>query len=366
MKTKRNIPLFITANLMISLAVSVSADVTLRIESATFLPNLTENTLNVSMNNPYEVVSAIQVDISFDTCSLDLSATEFDIGDVEIDRTAMVTLTVTNVGQGAGHIMLTTDGCTWAEPDTFTVNPFFSQRVFISCRPQKEGQCQGTVTLSGCGNDTSVSVTCNGVIEGNATLDIDKHTVLQNTKNNKIYLDLQNSSEVCHLQTDILFDSACFKVTSIEKTDRTRDYSLFLYDEIDGGIRIVLTGLGHCIRIGSGPVVQMLVDVSECHEGYYLWDITNQILNDPLAEEVPTLCEDGTIAILSGPKGDINSDSVVNAIDVVLAARIANGDLPDPSETQRLAADCNIDGQIDITDVIGIVNVILGMGTCPP
>ena len=37
---------------------------------------------------------------------------------------------------------------------------------------------------------------------------------------------------------------------------------------------------------------------------------------------------------------------------------------PELTDYQIWASDCNGDGQLNILDVIGIVNVVLGIGTC--
>ena len=47
--------------------------------------------------------------------------------------------------------------------------------------------------------------------------------------------------------------------------------------------------------------------------------------------------------------------------------RVVNIILGDPAaEYERWAADCNGDGEVNILDVMGIVNIILDVGTCPP
>ena len=124
--------------------------------------------------------------------------------------------------------------------------------------------------------------------------------------------------------------------------------------------------LGQEIPPGADPVVKFIVDVGTCMEGDYLWDITHSIVADLNANGIPHQVIDGTLTIILSFKGDINDDGTVNALDVVLAIRIAIGLNPDPSERELQAADCNLDGQVDVADIIGIVNMITGLGTCPP
>ncbi|UCE17206.1 MAG: heparinase II/III family protein [Gemmatimonadota bacterium] len=65
-------------------------------------------------------------------------------------------------------------------------------------------------------------------------------------------------------------------------------------------------------------------------------------------------------------KGDINSDGIVDILDVVSVVNIILETGDPSSEPEICAADCNEDGVINILDVAGIINVILSIGTCPP
>ena len=56
--------------------------------------------------------------------------------------------------------------------------------------------------------------------------------------------------------------------------------------------------------------------------------------------------------------GDINSDSTVDILDIVLIVNIILDTL-EPDELQILASDLNQDNMINILDVVQIVNIIL-------
>lgn len=78
--------------------------------------------------------------------------------------------------------------------------------------------------------------------------------------------------------------------------------------------------------------------------------------------------QDGSAMIVAkiyGLKGDINGDGIINIIDVLLMVRYVLLEI-DLTPDQFWRADCNGDGGIDVLDVVGIVNVILGVGTCLP
>ena len=57
--------------------------------------------------------------------------------------------------------------------------------------------------------------------------------------------------------------------------------------------------------------------------------------------------------------GDINSDSMLNVLDIVLVVNFILGS-DTPSATEFSAADLNRDGTLNILDVVILTNLILG------
>ena len=53
--------------------------------------------------------------------------------------------------------------------------------------------------------------------------------------------------------------------------------------------------------------------------------------------------------------GDMNSDNIINILDVIIMVNIILG-----SDADSSMADMNSDGSVDILDVILLVNIILG------
>lgn len=64
-------------------------------------------------------------------------------------------------------------------------------------------------------------------------------------------------------------------------------------------------------------------------------------------------------------KGDVNGDDSINIIDALLTVRYILKQI-DFMANEFWRADCNGDEAIDVLDVVGIVNIILGAGTCSP
>ena len=67
-----------------------------------------------------------------------------------------------------------------------------------------------------------------------------------------------------------------------------------------------------------------------------------------------------TIELQSGILGDINSDEIVNILDIVIVVNFVLGS-DSPSESEFLAADLNSDGVLNILDVVILSNLILGI-----
>lgn len=70
------------------------------------------------------------------------------------------------------------------------------------------------------------------------------------------------------------------------------------------------------------------------------------------------------LSALTGVRGDVNGDGIINILDVVRAINIILEIEPPPTEDELWAADCNGDENVNVLDVVGIVNVVLGAGTC--
>ena len=60
-----------------------------------------------------------------------------------------------------------------------------------------------------------------------------------------------------------------------------------------------------------------------------------------------------------GIVGDVNSDSLINILDIIQTVNIILGSNLNPTDYEIWAADLNQDGNIDILDIVLIVNTIL-------
>ena len=212
-----------------------------------------------------------------------------------------------------------------------------------------------------------LTVFLTGSVWGQTTSEVEEATLVVGSSSNVLNLSMDNpNDEVAAYQVHILFDTACFTVTGIGITARSANMDIVNYSNITGGISIVM--FGHAIAPGSGPIVEITVDVdADCAEGDYLWDVTVDVVADPEGGKVEWDDVDNYITVTgsNSVKGDLNGDGTINVVDVLA---VINHIL----DIQKLEgdalgrADCNGDGSINIMDALGIVNVILGIGECEP
>ena len=62
----------------------------------------------------------------------------------------------------------------------------------------------------------------------------------------------------------------------------------------------------------------------------------------------------------NGIQGDINQDSIINILDIVLLINFILS-VDNPSDSQFLSSDMNADGIINVLDIVLVVNIILNI-----
>jgi hypothetical protein len=85
--------------------------------------------------------------------------------------------------------------------------------------------------------------------------------------------------------------------------------------------------------------------------------LSEGIISDENAQPLDVSYGD-CITFSGGIAGDVNVDSVVNVLDVVLMVNFVLGNV-EPSASEFAGADLNSDGTINVLDVVSVVNIIL-------
>ena len=113
-----------------------------------------------------------------------------------------------------------------------------------------------------------------GSLWGEATLEVEEATLVVGSSGNVLIISMDNPNEdVALWGMEITFETACFTVTGMDKTARSEDADILGYMDTEYGIKIAYTCVDHVIAAGSGPVAEITVDVGDCTEGDYLWDV---------------------------------------------------------------------------------------------
>jgi hypothetical protein len=211
------------------------------------------------------------------------------------------------------------------------------------------------------------TVSLAGSLWGDALFEVERTTLHVNSIGNVLILSMDNlDEEVGAIRLDIAFDTACFKVTGLDRTARSTDMDIVNFADNTGILQIAIGGLDGCsIAPGTGAIAEITVDVGDCAEGDYLWDVSGIAVADPQGNYVYRDAVDNFITVTTSNRviGDLNEDGSINVVDVLAVVNHILG--IEPLEGNALlCADCSGDEEINIIDALGIVNVILEIGEC--
>ncbi len=176
-------------------------------------------------------------------------------------------------------------------------------------------------------------------------------------------LTLKSPGNVSGIQFDLNFCSSLLTFKSGATGDLASGFSFTanLYDS--GKARVVIYSLSSLnIAEGEGPVAVLTFQVaSGASSGdYCTLTLSGVNLSDAATNEISDFSlVNGSFTVSSCLKGDINDDSIINIQDVVGVVNIIMGKLI-PDVRQCCAADTNSDSKINVQDVVKIVNSILG------
>ena len=84
----------------------------------------------------------------------------------------------------------------------------------------------------------------------------------------------------------------------------------------------------------------------------------NAVLSNPYGEEIPAELGDCITYDQQFIIGDINQDSVLNVLDIVLMVNFALG-INEPEGNEIYLSDYNQDGSVNVLDIVQLVNTIL-------
>lgn len=185
-----------------------------------------------------------------------------------------------------------------------------------------------------------------------------------------VELDNQKYQDIpCSLvRLEICFDEALLAVTEVTPTERTSSLGLFTWEVSSPGTLTVAASdtNGNSIEIGTGPIAHIIFHISEEAQFGQVAQVAIQDLSVLAAGGAPvqTETENGFVGVYC--RADVNLDRGINVLDLVRAVNIILNIGEPPTEYELWAVDCDDDGKIDLLDVVGIANAILGIAPCQP
>jgi len=146
-------------------------------------------------------------------------------------------------------------------------------------------------------------------------------------------------------------------------TDRTttRKHTVSAQQQADGSIRVICYSNNNSTFSGTdGNVLTMTLQVAaDAPTGETALKLRDVVMTTPSLDSYSVPWVVSMFVIEDYLLGDVNSDKVVNVVDVAGAVNLILNS-GDTSLLNRKAADVNADGSINVVDIAGIVNIILG------
>jgi hypothetical protein len=189
----------------------------------------------------------------------------------------------------------------------------------------------------------------------------------------EIPISITNSNGLAGYQITLTYDPSILRATGVTTGTLTEDWTLMANTEIEiegqitiGGYEPMLQGL----LFGSGTIsviqAEIIGEVPEEGMPLILGDV---LVSDGFGEDIPSTSQDGVL--LEGHPGDLNLDGDVNIFDVILCLRIALGmDVIIQGNNYDInaypgwlvnRADMNGDDSVNIFDVIKLLRIALNM-----
>ena len=179
----------------------------------------------------------------------------------------------------------------------------------------------------------------------------------------KIPVEIKTQDPIGGLQATFLIDSSKIHFQNAEMDSQLSNFSLS-YNNFGDSVKVVIVSLsGDSIVPGVDTVfyLDFVIDSNAALGDSTYIGLGGVVLSDPHSQHLDVVGE-GAWVYIRGVKGDLNLDGAVDVTDVVREINIILNRPPAPTQYEKWAGDMDDDGAIDVTDVVRMINVILGRG----
>ncbi|MCB9511074.1 MAG: hypothetical protein H6695_12860 [Deferribacteres bacterium] len=195
-------------------------------------------------------------------------------------------------------------------------------------------------------------------------LSVDNATAIPGGKG-RVRIEAENSREIAGVQFTLADIPDLLTVDSVCVKDRASSFDVGFSEDASGALNVVLfNSKGATILPGSGAIVEIVysVESSAVIGDSIALQLSKAILSDAAGQALPFAGVNGVFRF-GQLEGDVNSDGIIDVLDLVRIVHIILELPPEPTASEVLVADCNADGQINILDVVCIMNFITGKET---
>ena len=243
----------------------------------------------------------------------------------------------------------------------------------------------GLVTAVGAGQATITATTLDGSavsascqvrvismgMQTDNILTLPQSVQVQSGKSLDLPVSMENDATITALQCDITLPEG-FELAQedgsyvIDPADRMGDSHVLTCRPVqDGGVRVLITSpIAEALAGNTGTLFTLHLNVAdEVADGNYPVVMDNIVLASVDAETFYAPETFATVVVKSCIKGDANGDDVVNVGDYVTTANYILEMNPAPFIFD--AADVDENKTIDVGDLVGIANIVLGDFTMP-
>jgi hypothetical protein len=191
---------------------------------------------------------------------------------------------------------------------------------------------------------------------------ITEGTTLYKGKSNDLAISLYNEKTVLGCQFDMVLPNG-LTISDITNSSRISSHSVSFNAQGDGSIRVVVVSTSNRQFSGNdGELLTLNLSLSEeMYSGDYYVTLKNIQLTTPDYETITPEDQSFLIHVSDVLMGDVNSDGSINVTDVVLIIDEILG--KNPTNFNAVAADVNYDGSINVTDAVLVIDAILGKVT---
>ena len=223
------------------------------------------------------------------------------------------------------------------------------------------------VAVSAEGNGGPVSVGAeNGelkrVSEGTAVAAVVSTPAMMGTSDNMVDINLVSDLDVSGFQMTMNLDTTQYvTVGTVATTSRTENMSLS-WNVMGNVLTVILypPPAGGSFGSGEGSILEIGLNIaSEAPEGAYDLTFSEVVVIDAGENRMEAESIDGVLWVTCGAKGDVNGDFEVNISDVLMNVNIILG-ITETNDCIYSKGDYNSDGKIDVQDVVAMVYAILG------